>query len=69
MEARKLSVYAIDFDKLTLFNGIHCASIFEIDRIVAYLVEVENCDKLSARKPAWVIHLSHGLLGEATKQS
>ena len=44
LQAQKLYVYRIDFDKLSLFNGLHCASIFGIDEIVAGLVEVEGCD-------------------------
>jgi len=35
---------SVDFDKLSLFSGLHCASIFGIDEIVAGLVEVEGCD-------------------------
>jgi len=30
----------IDFDKFPVFNGLHCASIFGIDEIVAGLVEI-----------------------------
>ena len=30
--------------KPTLFSGLHCASVFGIDEIVAGLVEVEGCD-------------------------
>ena len=34
----------IDFDELSLFSGLHCASIFGIDDIVAGLVDKEGCD-------------------------
>ena len=36
--------YYIDFDELSLFNGLHCASIFGIDEIIASFVEMEGCD-------------------------
>ena len=36
--------YSIDFDKISLFNGLHRASIFGIVEIVASLVGVESCD-------------------------
>ena len=44
LEAQGLSSYCVDLDKLYLFNGLHCASIFGIDEIVACLVEVEGRD-------------------------
>jgi len=44
LEAQKLHAYYIDFDKLSLFNGLHCASIFGIDEIVVCLVEVKGCN-------------------------
>ena len=34
----------IDYDNLSLFSGLHCASLFGIVEIVAGLVEVESCD-------------------------
>ena len=37
-------LYFIDFDKASLFSGLHCASMFGIDEIVAGLVEAEGCD-------------------------
>jgi len=36
--------YAVDFDKPSMFNGLHCASFFGIVEIVAYLVKMEGCD-------------------------
>jgi len=36
--------YNIDFNKPSLFSGLHSASFFGIDEIVAGLVEVEGCD-------------------------
>jgi len=36
--------YHTDSDKLCLFGGLHWASVFGIDDIVAVLVEVEGCD-------------------------
>ena len=45
LKAQKLSAfYRIDFDRFFVFNGLHCASIFGIDEIVAGLVEVGGCD-------------------------
>ena len=37
-------LYTIDFNTPFLFSGLHCASTFGIDEIVASLVEVEGCD-------------------------
>jgi len=34
----------VNCDALSLLSGLHCASIFGIDEIVARLVEVEGCD-------------------------
>ena len=34
----------LSFDELSLFSGLHWASMFGIDEIVACLVEVEGCD-------------------------
>ena len=36
--------YTIDFSNPSLLSGLHCASFFGIDEIVAGLVEVEGCD-------------------------
>jgi len=36
--------YIIDFSEPSLFSGLHCASFFGIDEIVAGLVKVEGCD-------------------------
>ena len=36
--------YRIDFDQLSLFSGLHCASFFGIVEIVACLVEIEGYD-------------------------
>jgi len=45
LKAQKLSAfYRIDFDKLFVFNGLHCASILGIGEIVAGLIEVKGCD-------------------------
>ena len=44
MEAEKSYAYRIDPDKISLFNGLHCAPIFGIDQIVASLVKVEGCN-------------------------
>ena len=43
LKAQKPS-YFIDIDKISLFNGLQCASIFGIVEIVASLVGVESCD-------------------------
>ena len=42
-KAQKQGVRHIHFDQLSLFNGLHCASIFVIDEIVVSPVEVEGC--------------------------
>ena len=34
----------LDLDRLSLFSGLHCASLFGIVEIVASLVEIEGCD-------------------------
>ena len=44
LKARARSLYSVNFQKLSLFSGLHCASIFGIDEIVASLIEVEGCD-------------------------
>jgi len=36
--------YAINFDKLHRFSGLHCASLFGLVGIVTGLIEVEGCD-------------------------
>ena len=36
--------YHIDFNEPSLFSGLHCASFFGIDEIVAGLVKVGGCD-------------------------
>ena len=42
--SQELSDDGIDYDNLSLFGGLHCASLFGIVEIVAGLVEVEGCD-------------------------
>ena len=42
--AQKRYCYALDFDKISLFSGLHCASFFGIVEIVTSLVEIESCD-------------------------
>ena len=44
LEAQGMYWYARDFNKPSLFNGLHCASFFGIVEIVACLVEMESCD-------------------------
>jgi len=44
LEERTRRHYIVDLEKLSLFSGLHCASMFGIDEIVAGLVEVESCD-------------------------
>jgi len=36
--------YYVNLEKLSLFSGLHCASIFGIDEIAAGLIDVEGCD-------------------------
>jgi len=44
LEAQRPYCYDVDFDKISLFSGLHCASFFGIAEIVAGLVEIEGCD-------------------------
>ena len=44
LEAQKWFGYNPDSDGVSLFSGLHCASIFGIVEIVADLVKVEGCD-------------------------
>ena len=44
LEAQEKYSCTIDFDKLSLFNGLHYASFFGIVEIVAGLIEIEGCD-------------------------
>jgi len=44
LKAQGWDFYNIDFDKISLFSGLHCASILGIDEIVAGLVEVGGYD-------------------------
>jgi len=36
--------YSVNLEKLSLFSGLHCASMFGIDEIVACLIDIEGCD-------------------------
>jgi len=44
LEARARYCYYINFETLSLFSGLHYASMFGLDEIVAGLVEVGGCD-------------------------
>ena len=44
LKAHGWDLYDVGIDELSLFSGLHCASIFGIDEIVAGFVEVEGCD-------------------------
>jgi len=44
LEAQRPYCYDVDFDKISLFSGLHCASFFGIPETVAGLVEIEGCD-------------------------
>ena len=44
LKAQGWVFYNIDFNKISLFSGLHCASVLGIEEIVACLVEVEGCD-------------------------
>ena len=44
LEVQELYGGRIDYDNLSLFSGLHCASLFGIVEIVAALVEVGGCD-------------------------
>jgi len=44
LEVQKEPLWVVDLDKLSLFTGLHCASLFGIVEIVAGLIEVEGYD-------------------------
>jgi len=44
IEAQEWYFGAFDYDEPHVFGGLHCASFFGIDEIVASLVGVESCD-------------------------
>jgi len=44
LQAQSPYYYSVNFGKPSRFGGVHCASVFGIDEIVASLVEVEGCD-------------------------
>ena len=44
LEAQKEASWVVDFDKLSQFTGLHCASLFGIIEIVAILIEMEGYD-------------------------
>ena len=44
LKAQKQYWYAVDFDKFSLFGGLHCASFFGIVKIVAGLLEMGGYD-------------------------
>jgi len=44
LKAQGSYVYGIGFHRLSLFSGLHYASILGIDEIVAGLLELEGCD-------------------------
>jgi len=44
LERHSPYLHKTNFDKLSLFGGPHCASVFGIVEVVASLLEVEGCD-------------------------
>ena len=44
LQAQKIYGHTVDFDKISLFSGLHHASFFGIVEIVTGLVEREGCD-------------------------
>jgi len=44
LQAQNIYWYVANFDKPSLFSGLHCESFFGIVEIVAGLVEMEGCD-------------------------
>ena len=44
LDAQKLRPYYLKYNEYFRFSGLHCASLFGIDEIVASLVEAEDCD-------------------------
>jgi len=64
LRAQKLYYNGVDFDKVSLFGGLHCASFFGIVEIVAGLVETEGYDinqmDCEGNTPlAWAAHNGH----------
>jgi len=56
--------HRVDFNKPSLLSGLHCASIFGIDELVAGLVKVEGCDVnkkdcLGNTSLKWAAHYGH----------
>ena len=44
LKAQELPLHDVDFNKFSLFNCLHWASIFGIDEIVVGLVGLEGCN-------------------------
>jgi len=44
LEAQRRYLWHVDYDKLSLFSGLHCASVFGIVEIAVDLMGVEGCD-------------------------
>ena len=44
LKTRNPYLHKTNFNKLSLFSGLHCASVFGIVEVVASLLEVEGCD-------------------------
>jgi len=44
LEERTRYHYDVNLGELSLFSGLHCASMFGIEEIVAGLIDVEGCD-------------------------
>jgi len=44
LRRQDLCLHMFNFDKISLFSGLHCASAFGIVEVVASLLEVEGCD-------------------------
>jgi len=43
-QAQKMYIHFFNFDKVSLFSGLHYASFFGIIEIVASLIKIESCD-------------------------
>jgi len=62
--AQKQHFFTVDFDKISLFSGLHSASFFGIIEIVAYFTEVEGFDinqkDCVGNTPLiWAVHNGH----------
>jgi len=68
LKAQESHLCTVDFDKIALFSGLHCASFFGIADIVASLAEVEACTINQRDCAGNSLHLLCGLLTMSTRK-